>query len=1361
MNKNEILDVVLEILDGTSDKSFGKIKKDIKKLIIKDEEVSGRYKFVPEFYKRLAKFEDKKEILFSALISENKERQNLGTYIMETDPKVFLSEEELKKLLNSGKLQELHITGYSIILNIIHSPAEIDKYLTLPAEEFEKLNLSRNQVANLIEASGNIDKYLTLPAEEFKKFKLYRNQVGNIIKASGNIEKYLTPENIAKFNLSGKEVSDLIIANGNIDKYLTLPTEKFRKFNLSGYEVSDLIIASGNIDKYLNYENIAKFDLSGGDVSALIKASGNINKYLTPENTAKFNLSGYYVSDLIKSSGNIDKYLTLPTEEFEKLNLFGEFNFLKYEVSDLIIASGNIDKYLTLPTEEFKKFNLSEHEVRDLIKASGNIEKYLNPENIEKFNLSGYDVSDLIETSGNIDKYLTLPTEEFKKFNLSKNAASDLIIASGNIDKYLNPENIAKFNLSGYNVSDLIIASGNIDKYLTLPAEELKKFKLFKNQVIYLIKNSGNEEIYIKNVEQIQKYGLNASIVSDILLYDTPYNISDESILIAQIFGERPDPVAKVVANLFANTIDTEIKNGTYTYERARNVLPIIDKLKETNSGRLNRIIEPIIEQILQLPSNKQQEEAENIKRIFETTDVPEFAQNFLVFKELHPNFMGEENEGMHSEEIGDIPSLSQVTPMQRKNIIFSDLLKCSVESNNRNLKEYLNTIEQGDILFEMFKAGKLSIDDTLADDERRTLKKYSNMLNTLYNQTSRGKHLTGPRKNSGDLGQDLIELNALFEGDENIHMPLKDRIVRTFGYWAGIRNFEQAKKIMEEIPEQADKQNRECAINHDFHIKKGDFVKGIVATSFFPSMLQNGIVAKDYLGQSAKNDYTPLDTDVELVKSDEKMFTAPYYTYKDVREKLLGKILLVMKNNDKYVRTREGKTINEEAVQTVIDDRQKIEYFDNNGTGGYNAYGIRTGIGSTNISFIIADRYVDKLGLEIAMNGFYIPIIDKYKNLLYTPEMYDEIRSKMQGLSHYGLTEFQLDPSAKNIGTEQITRVIEQSKEDAQNKREKILYTLEEAIKSYGLNMSDKRMDELLSGTVEIIDTGSTGRATNLPGDGDFDFMVRLDASIFNSPRKLKYCLEDALTRCGKPKRDVRTRNGDFRLEGVSIEGLKEKVDLDLSFTKRTDEIEYSTEECIKDRLETIRRKSPEDYEYVVANILMAKTFLKESGAYKKSSSPAPKRGEKDTRGGLGPVGIENWILQNGGSFEKAARDFLEVSTQCTGLKDFQEKYAIWDFGENYMAGKSYSHDNFVYNMNENGYSNMVNAIKNYIKTLETERKIKVNQEEKGISDIVREDMSVLNDTLFMQTVEKILQSAKEMNKESQKQERKENKTH
>ena len=76
-------------------------------------------------------------------------------------------------------------------------------------------------------------------------------------------------------------------------------------------------------------------------------------------------------------------------------------------------------------------------------------------------------------------------------------------------------------------------------------------------------------------------------------------------------------------------------------------------------------------------------------------------------------------------------------------------------------------------------------------------------------------------------------------------------------------------------------------------------------------------------------------------------------------------------------IQTREGEKTNDEAVNDVLNGNNKKEYFDNNGVGGENAYGIRTGIGSTNISYIIADKYVDKLGLEIAINGFYIPIVD------------------------------------------------------------------------------------------------------------------------------------------------------------------------------------------------------------------------------------------------------------------------------------------------------------------------------------------------------------------------------------------------
>ena len=917
-----------------------------------------------------------------------------------------------------------------------------------------------------------------------------------------------------------------------------------------------------------------------------------------------------------------------------------------------------------------------------LIGASGNIEKYLAPEYVKAVDMPKWALADLIEKSGNIEKYLA--PEYINAVGMDEGHLVQLIEKSGNIEKYLAPEYIKAVGLSDYSVVNLMEKSGNIEKFLA--PESVKTHKLTGKSILFIL----GVKVLDNNVPEL----------------------------------------------------DNMIDNDQYTSETAFNLIKICNLIRQSNSGKLNRIASNVLMNILTKPVDEQLDMARKILKIYETNDIPEFAKDFMVFATLNSAFL----EGTESK--GNIPSLNRATPTQRKNIIFSDLLRISIESNNRNLREYLNNIEQGDKLFEMFKAGNLQIDSTLPEESRVILKKYCNMLNTMYNQTSRGRRLDNARINSGNLAQDLTELNDLFTNEENIHIPLRDRIVRTFGYWAGIRSFEQAKKMMEENTKEADRRNRETAKKRDFSIRKGDFAKGILRSEYFPTMLQNGIVAKDYLGQSADSDATPLDTDVESVEIDEEMFTASSFTNQDEDGRKLGKIILIIKKDERYVKTRTNNKVDEEAINTVINNKQNIEYFDNLNESNFpNAYGIRTGIASTNINFIVADKYVDKLGLEIAMNGFYIPVVDSDKNLLYTPEMYDNIRSKMQGLSHYGLTEFQLDPSAWNIGISQIAHVIEQSKEDANNKRKLILQTLKSAVETYGLNMSEKMTEDILQGTVEIIDTGSTGRGTNLPGDGDFDFMVRLDNNILTEPERFKQLITDAVCSLDKPNESVNTFKGDFRFKGVSIAGIKEKVDLDLSFTPRTDEIEYTTEECINDRLETIKRSNPEEYKCVVANIILAKTVLKSAGAYKRKNAPAPINGEKDTRGGLGAVGIENWVLQNGGSFEKAARGFLEVSKQCEGLSEFRQRYAIWDFGENYMAGDNYPHDNFVDNMDDNGYSVMVNALEDYIKTIENERKIETQK--KGIGDLVQEDMSALNDTPYMMAVAKILESARRMERE------------
>ena len=155
--------------------------------------------------------------------------------------------------------------------------------------------------------------------------------------------------------------------------------------------------------------------------------------------------------------------------------------------------------------------------------------------------------------------------------------------------------------------------------------------------------------------------------------------------------------------------------------------------------------------------------------------------------------------------------------------------------------------------------------------------------------------------------------------------------------------------------------------------------------------------------------------------------------------------------------------------------------------------------------------------------------------------------------------------------------------------------------------------------------------------------------------------------------------------------------VDIDITFTEKTDKVSYSTDMALQDRLATIQRNDPEKYKYVVANILLAKQVLKEANVYKPSRSD-------ENQGGLGGVGIENWILQNGGSFIDASESFLAAS-EDKSFEEFKQNYQIWDFGENHMPSSTnpYPHDNFVSNnMSEAGYRKMVQTLKEYLKSME-----------------------------------------------------------
>lgn len=712
--------------------------------------------------------------------------------------------------------------------------------------------------------------------------------------------------------------------------------------------------------------------------------------------------------------------------------------------------------------------------------------------------------------------------------------------------------------------------------------------------------------------------------------------------------------------------------------EKIEYVSEVLSRLSLSNSSEIFTFRKELATQILK--SNNPLESLSKIEDVFIRNNIPAVGKIYSCFEILHPDFQG------FDFKISTIsPVLKKSSTMSKKVIVFSDLIKSSFGSNNRSVNVYLKNIEFGSSLYESIKSGQIQF-DSLGETEMRELNTFCSHLATLYNNTMNAKKNNETFKSTGYVLTDIIELSKKLSPDGTLDYNLADRAIRMFCGFTGIDTLEQAKEYIERKVKTADSRNRNAS-SSDMILEQGDFIKGIGGIKYLRNILQNGSVSKEFLGSSASSDNTPLDTDISMIMSSdgtisEKMNATAASSY--------GPIWFVLKNDDRFITTRTSSEIFEAKR-----DMSKMEVF-YTGVLGPGHYGIRTGFASSEINYIVMDNYDPRVGLEIAMNGFYIPVANREGKIVFTPKDYDELRTKMSGLSYFDENNYTFSENLITEETEYFAQQIEQSNYEVQAKREKINSVIKKSLEELGLHLKTSIDGDLTEGFVELIDTGSTGRGTNKPGDGDFDFMMRLDRTILSNPTRLSELKQTILRNLGRENSSELTGNGDFRLKGVPI-GTDMSVDIDITFTEKTDNVSYSTDMALQDRLATIQRNDPEKYKYVVANILLAKQVLKKAEAYK------PNRGEIP-QGGLGGVGIENWILQNGGSFIDAARSFVEAA-DGKSFSEFQSTYQIWDFGDNHLAERRghYAHDNFVANnMSEAGYQKMVEALKEYLKSME-----------------------------------------------------------
>ncbi len=819
----------------------------------------------------------------------------------------------------------------------------------------------------------------------------------------------------------------------------------------------------------------------------------------------------------------------------------------------------------------------------------------------------------------------------------------------------------------------------------------------------------------------------------------------------------------------------------------------LLTKLSQSNASEVAKHAAEFAGVLLDGDLAKAPEKLAQIEQIFLHNHLPYVGKVYLVFRTMHPSLDLETN----FEYAGHFGSDSRISPVlqqatgdlksgkldqmlnSRDVIILSDLLRASFNSNNRSIREYLDTLKNGQALLDQLNSGDLDWDtfnqptilmdkDTKANYD--TLSTFAWHLATIYNSTLPGKehpyqliHQQADQDINDSLQTDFTNLTSLIK--PNSRYTLADRAVRYFAHFIGIKDLADAERYMNDAVKEADARNRKTAeylaTTKEPKLQPGDLVKGMGGWSSYgisnlDNIMQNGATSKEFLGDASWTDTTPLDTDLSIVLAKAIRDGTVSETLKHVFAYTFGGGLWsVLKRENangesSFVVTRSGQDNAREAdvVQARKEGKPEAYYI---GFDHPDHYGIRVGFSMSLVSFFIADDTKIKdlfddpsdarsdstpvsevTKLEIALDGFYIPVVDRdSEELIFTPDDYDKMRAQMSGLSYYRTGDYQFAPdselelgeltldkeslsavsapssssagddaqgaSSGSITIPSTTTIIDQlpaSMAETDHKHEVINQTIKQAITNIpelNLSYKDYLDGDLTENIVEMIDTGSTGRQTNAPGSGDFDYLARLDRSILNDPTKKQQITDALLTAFGRENDGSAIVNGNLRLKQVSIDGLAEPVDIDITFAQKTNKVQYPTDAALADRLSNIKNQSETKYQQVMANIIYAKQFLKAAGAYKPRRSP-----EAEGVGGLGGVGIENWVLQHGGSFRQAARDFLAVADNCSSFEDFCAHYPVWDYGENHKGIRSKPHDNFVAdNMNPEGYERMKEALR------------------------------------------------------------------
>ena len=369
----------------------------------------------------------------------------------------------------------------------------------------------------------------------------------------------------------------------------------------------------------------------------------------------------------------------------------------------------------------------------------------------------------------------------------------------------------------------------------------------------------------------------------------------------------------------------------------------IIDNLPKLGKDTINRIFNSnsemvvnyapqLISAVADLDKKEAIETIEKIEHIFSQDNLPTFMRMYkyfeLVVNKDNGNLLNLISSGQ-KKDMSPVLSSTKSTELSKR-IIFADLMKISMDSNNKSLRKFVDRLEKGNEVYVKFVKNGRTITG-LTENEKQEFQTYIKTIHSLYEESgayNRDKEKGMAISLSGDIQKDAIALGNRY-AREGLTNKLPDLALQSIigpyqELFGGITTISQIREYMDNRLEESNKRHRELA-KQKVNLQEGDLVKGVKgATGILQDLFEEGVRAGEFLGVDSHSDATPLDADFSLILP-KNNGTNLYEIIRNTASASYGNFFVVLKHSpEKMEFTRTNQSTNIESESMSIDSIDK-----------------------------------------------------------------------------------------------------------------------------------------------------------------------------------------------------------------------------------------------------------------------------------------------------------------------------------------------------------------------------------------------------------------------------------------------------